>query len=58
LWGVQPLLCEIDRKSEDMVMKAEKLLLRRQAVQANDVIAIVAGPAAPAVQPTSCGCMS
>ncbi len=43
LWGVQPLLCEIDRKSEDMVMKAEKLLLRRQAVQSNDVIAIVAG---------------
>jgi pyruvate kinase len=43
LWGVQPLLCEIDHKTEDMVMKAEKLLLRKQAVQSNDVVAIVAG---------------
>jgi pyruvate kinase len=43
LWGVQPLLCEIDHRTEDMVIKAEKLLLRSQAVQSNDVIAIVAG---------------
>ena len=43
LWGVQPLVCEIDHRTEDMVIKAEKLLLRRQAVQSNDVIAIVAG---------------
>ena len=43
LWGVQPLFCEIDQRTEDMVIKAEKLLLRRQVVDSSDVIAIVAG---------------
>jgi len=40
---VQPILCGIDRQAEDMVLTAEKTLLKKHAVQAEDVIAIVAG---------------
>lgn len=43
MWGVRPVLCEIDRQAEDMVAKAEGLLRDRQAVQPGNVIAIVAG---------------
>jgi pyruvate kinase len=43
MWGVQPIMCEIDRQTEDMVLKAEKLLLKRDVVKAGNVIAIVAG---------------
>jgi pyruvate kinase len=43
MWGVRPVLREIDRQAEDMVAKAESLLQERNAVQAGDVVAIVAG---------------
>ena len=43
MWGVQPILCGIDRQAEDMVLTAEKILLKKHAAQAEDVIAIVAG---------------
>jgi pyruvate kinase len=43
MWGVHPVLCEIDRQAEDMVVKAESLLRERNAVQQDDVVAIVAG---------------
>ncbi len=43
MWGVRPVLCEIDRQEEDMVAKAEGLLRERNAVQEGDVMAIVAG---------------
>ena len=43
MWGVQPILCETHREAEDMVVAAEKILLEKHAVDAEDVIAIVAG---------------
>ena len=43
MWGVQPMHCEPARNIEDMVAQAERLLLKRQVVQPNDAIAIVAG---------------
>jgi pyruvate kinase len=43
LWGVRPIRCEAARSTEDMVMKAERLMLRTHAAQPGDVIAIVAG---------------
>ena len=43
MWGVQPLLCEIDRQTEDMVAKAESILLKKDAVTPGDVVAVVAG---------------
>jgi len=43
MWGVSPLDCEMTPDAEDMVMKAETLLLQLHAVQPGDVIAVVAG---------------
>jgi len=43
MWGVQPILCKTHREAEDMVVAAEKILLEKHAVDAEDVIAIVAG---------------
>ena len=43
LWGVQPTLCGMESQTEDMVLTAERTLLKKHAVQAEDVIAIVAG---------------
>ena len=43
LWGVQPILCGMESQTEDMVLTAERTLLKKHAVQAEDVIAIVAG---------------
>jgi pyruvate kinase len=43
MWGVSPLDCEMTPNAEDMVMKAETLLLQLHAVQPGDVIAVVAG---------------
>jgi pyruvate kinase len=43
MWGVSPLDCEMTPDAEDMVMKAETLLLKLHAVQPGDVIAVVAG---------------
>ena len=43
LWGVQPILCAHTPSVEDMVIGAEKELLRRGYVEARDVIGIVAG---------------
>ena len=43
MWGVHPVLCEIDREAEDMVANAEAMLRKREAVQQGDVIAVVAG---------------
>ncbi len=43
MWGVHPLMCQIARNAEDMVVNAERLLLKLHAVQAGDVIAVVAG---------------
>lgn len=43
MWGVKPMHCEPARNTEEMVAQAERLLLKRQAVQPKDAIAIVAG---------------
>jgi len=43
MWGVSPLACDMTPNAEDMVMKAETLLLQLHAVQPGDVIAVVAG---------------
>jgi pyruvate kinase len=43
MWGVSPLSCEMTPNAEDMVMKAETLLLQLHAAQPGDVIAVVAG---------------
>lgn len=43
MWGVQPVWCEMDINTEEMVSTAERLMLKRHAVQPGDVIAIVAG---------------
>lgn len=43
MWGVEPIRCAPARSAEDMVRKAERLLLQRRAVVPGDVIAIVAG---------------
>jgi pyruvate kinase len=43
MWGVTPVLREIDTQAEDMVVKAESLLQERKAVQPGDIVAIVAG---------------
>jgi pyruvate kinase len=43
LWGVEPVRCEATVNSEDMVSKAERLMLKRHAVAPGDVIAVVAG---------------
>jgi pyruvate kinase len=43
MWGVQPVLSEVQNGTEDMVMSAEKVLLKKNAVHAGDVVAIVAG---------------
>src|SRR5947209_10671484 len=38
LWGVHPALAGMEIHAEDMVLNAEKTLLRKHAVQAEDVI--------------------
>jgi pyruvate kinase len=43
MWGVEPVRREAAVSSEDMVAKAERLMLKRHAVAPGDVIAIVAG---------------
>lgn len=43
MWGVKPIACEMGITSEEMLKNAEDLLLKRQAVQPGDVVAIVAG---------------
>jgi pyruvate kinase len=43
MWGVQPVLSEVQNGTEDMVMSAEKVLLKKNAVQVGDVVAVVAG---------------
>jgi pyruvate kinase len=43
MWGVEPIRSEASVSSEDMVLKAERLMLKRRAVVPGDVIAIVAG---------------
>jgi len=43
MWGVQPVWCSAATSAEDMVLQAERLLLKTHAVQPGDVIAIVAG---------------
>jgi pyruvate kinase len=43
MWGVKPIACEMGITSEEMLKNAEGLLLKRQAVQPGDVVAIVAG---------------
>ncbi len=43
MWGVNPVRCEATFDTEDMVVRAERLMSARQAVQTGDVVAIVAG---------------
>ncbi|HEY6305069.1 MAG TPA: pyruvate kinase [Candidatus Angelobacter sp.] len=43
MWGVQPIRTQTTKSAEDMVVKAERLMLKSQAVEHGDVIAIVAG---------------
>jgi pyruvate kinase len=43
MWGVQPIRSQTTRSTEDMVLKAEQMMLKSHAVQQGDVIAIVAG---------------
>jgi pyruvate kinase len=43
LWGVQPVWCYAAASAEDMVLQAERLLLKKHAVQPGDVVAVVAG---------------
>lgn len=43
LWGVQPIVCKTAVSAEDMVVNAERLMLKSHAVQPGDIIAIVAG---------------
>jgi pyruvate kinase len=43
MWGVQPVSCSAATSTEDMVLQAERLLLKARVVQPSDVVAIVAG---------------
>jgi pyruvate kinase len=43
MWGVQPIRTTPSQDAEDMVVRAERLMLQRQAVQPGDVVAVVAG---------------
>jgi pyruvate kinase len=43
LWGVQAVTCRMSISAEEMVQNAERILLKRLAVQPGDVLAIVAG---------------
>ncbi len=43
MWGVQPVLSQSRDGAEDMVVFAEKVLLKKNAVQIGDVVAVVAG---------------
>jgi pyruvate kinase len=43
MWGVLPVRITSAGSTEDMVTKAERMMLKRHAVQHGDVIAIVAG---------------
>ena len=43
MWGVQPVWCDMGINTEEMVSNAERLMSKHRAVQAGDVIAIVAG---------------
>jgi pyruvate kinase len=42
-WGVEPIHSQSAGSIEDMVIKAERMMLKKHAVQAGEVIAIVAG---------------
>jgi pyruvate kinase len=43
MWGVLPIRSQAARSTEDMVAKAERLMLKSHAVEHGDAIAIVAG---------------
>ena len=43
MWGVQPVRSDATTNAEDMLVRAERLMTKRQAVQPGDVVAIVAG---------------
>lgn len=43
MWGVQPVLSQSRDGAENMVMFAEKVLLKKNAVHIGDVVAVVAG---------------
>jgi pyruvate kinase len=43
LWGVKPIICKHTPAVEDMVVGAERELMKRNLVQPDDVIGIVAG---------------
>ncbi len=43
MWGVQPVLSHSRDGAENMVVFAEKVLLKKNAVQIGDVVAVVAG---------------
>jgi pyruvate kinase len=43
LWGVKPIICKHTPSVEDMVVGAERELTKRNLVQVDDVIGIVAG---------------
>jgi pyruvate kinase len=42
-WGVHPLSCESSPDANAMVLNSERELLRREVVQAGDVVGVVAG---------------
>jgi pyruvate kinase len=42
-WGVHPVRCPQARSAEQMVLLAERELLRRRAIKASDVLGVVAG---------------
>jgi pyruvate kinase len=42
-WGVEPIHSRTTGSTEDMVVKAERMMLKKHAVQPGEVIAIVAG---------------
>lgn len=43
MWGVQPVRSQARNGTEEMVVFAEKVLLKKNAVQIGDVVAVVAG---------------
>ena len=43
LWGVHPVACSIGGNTEEMVLDAERRLMREQRIQHGEVMAIVAG---------------
>jgi pyruvate kinase len=43
MWGVHPVRTDATLNAEDMLIRAERLMIKRQAVRPGDVVAIVAG---------------